>query len=73
MSVGLKIFAVQDSISERVVRALTLELKAKERERLTKRDTESLEAYEAQWFCQLKVEPMQMQMVSVASGGFRRC
>jgi TolB-like protein/DNA-binding winged helix-turn-helix (wHTH) protein/Tfp pilus assembly protein PilF len=42
-----QILTVQDSISERVVRALTIELTGDERERLTKRDTESLEAYEA--------------------------
>jgi TolB-like protein/DNA-binding winged helix-turn-helix (wHTH) protein/Flp pilus assembly protein TadD len=42
-----QIFTVQDSISERVVRALTLELSGRERERLTRRDTENLDAYRA--------------------------
>jgi tetratricopeptide (TPR) repeat protein len=42
-----QIFTVQDSISERVVRALTLELSGRERQRLTRRDTENLDAYRA--------------------------
>ncbi len=41
------IFAVQDSISEQVVKALTLELSREERERMLKRYTESPEAYQA--------------------------
>ncbi len=41
------IFAVQDSISEQVVRALTLKLTGAKRERLRKRYTESTEAYQA--------------------------
>jgi DNA-binding winged helix-turn-helix (wHTH) protein/TolB-like protein/Flp pilus assembly protein TadD len=39
------IFAVQDSISERVAGALTLKLSGAEREQLTKRQTENTEAY----------------------------
>jgi TolB-like protein/DNA-binding winged helix-turn-helix (wHTH) protein/Flp pilus assembly protein TadD len=42
-----QIFGVQDSISERVVHALTLELTGRERERLTRHDTQNLEAYQA--------------------------
>jgi TolB-like protein/DNA-binding winged helix-turn-helix (wHTH) protein len=42
-----QIFTMQDSISARVVRALTLQLTGRERERLTKRDTENLDAYRA--------------------------
>ena len=38
---------MQDSISQRVVQALTLELTGQERQRLTRRDTENLEAYRA--------------------------
>lgn len=41
------IFAVQDSISEQVVKALTLQLSREERERMLKRYTESAEAYQA--------------------------
>jgi TolB-like protein/Flp pilus assembly protein TadD len=41
------IFAVQDSISEQVARALTLKLTGAKRERLRKRYTESAEAYQA--------------------------
>ncbi len=41
------IFALQDSISERVARALTLQLTGKEMERLAKRYTENTEAYRA--------------------------
>ncbi|MGH9841676.1 MAG: winged helix-turn-helix domain-containing protein, partial [Blastocatellia bacterium] len=41
------IFAVQDSISEQVSRALTLRLSGEERERLTRRETDSAEAYQA--------------------------
>jgi TolB-like protein/Flp pilus assembly protein TadD len=41
------IFAVQDSISEQVTRALTLKLTGAKRERLRKRYTESTEAYHA--------------------------
>lgn len=40
------IFAVQDAISERVVRALALRLSSEEKRRLTKRDTENTEAYQ---------------------------
>ncbi|MBA3438243.1 MAG: PD40 domain-containing protein, partial [Pyrinomonadaceae bacterium] len=40
------IFALQNSISERVARALSLELTTDERERLVKRHTENAEAYE---------------------------
>ncbi|MBA3512916.1 MAG: protein kinase, partial [Pyrinomonadaceae bacterium] len=40
------VFAVQDSISERVAGALELELTGKERELLTKRYTENAEAYQ---------------------------
>ncbi|MGH9426819.1 MAG: TPR end-of-group domain-containing protein, partial [Terriglobia bacterium] len=41
------IFAVQDSISERVAQALTLELTGEEKKRLMKRYTENTEAYQA--------------------------
>lgn len=41
-----QIFAVQDSISERVVSALALTLAGVERQRLTKHHTENTEAYE---------------------------
>jgi len=41
------IFAMQDSISEQVVKALTLQLSREERERMMKRYTESAEAYQA--------------------------
>jgi TolB-like protein/Flp pilus assembly protein TadD len=41
------IFAVEDSISERVAAALALKLTGEERERLTKRHTENIEAYQA--------------------------
>ena len=41
------IFAVQDSISEQVVKALTLQLSREERERMLKRYTQSAEAYQA--------------------------
>jgi tetratricopeptide (TPR) repeat protein len=41
------IFAVQDSISEQVVSALTLQLSREERERMLKRYTENPEAYQA--------------------------
>ncbi|HKO98917.1 MAG TPA: winged helix-turn-helix domain-containing protein [Pyrinomonadaceae bacterium] len=41
------IFRVQDSISEQVVKALTVELSREERNRMLKRYTESPEAYEA--------------------------
>jgi len=40
------IFAVQDAISEKVAKALALELSGEERKRLTKRYTENAEAYE---------------------------
>ncbi len=40
------IFAVQDSISERVAAALVPRLSGEERRRLTKHDTENLEAYQ---------------------------
>ena len=40
------IFALQDAISERVVRALALELSSEDRTRLTKHHTENTEAYE---------------------------
>jgi serine/threonine-protein kinase len=40
------IFPVQDSISERVAAALTLQLSGEEKQRLTKRYTENAEAYE---------------------------
>ncbi|HET6893371.1 MAG TPA: winged helix-turn-helix domain-containing protein [Pyrinomonadaceae bacterium] len=40
------IFAVQDSISQRVVTALAVTLTGEERKLLTKRDTESTEAYQ---------------------------
>lgn len=40
------IFGVQDSISERVTKALTLELSGEERARLTKRYTDDPEAYQ---------------------------
>jgi DNA-binding winged helix-turn-helix (wHTH) protein/TolB-like protein len=40
------IFAVQDSISEQVTRALTLRLSSDEQKRLTNRYTESVEAYQ---------------------------
>ncbi len=40
------IFALQDTISERVVRALALELSSEEKTGLTKHDTESNEAYQ---------------------------
>lgn len=40
------IFAVQDSISERVAEALTLPLSGNDRKRLTKRYTENAEAYQ---------------------------
>lgn len=40
------IFAVQDSISERVAAALTVRLAGAERERLTKHHTENVEAYQ---------------------------
>ncbi|MCI0621569.1 MAG: winged helix-turn-helix domain-containing protein [Acidobacteria bacterium] len=43
----LNIFAVQDSVSEQVARALTLQLTAEEKRQLTKRYTESTEAYQA--------------------------
>jgi adenylate cyclase len=41
------VFGVQDAISERVVQALTIELTGPERQRLTRRGTESVEAYRA--------------------------
>lgn len=41
------IFAVQDSISEQVGRALALKLSSEERKRLTRRETDSAEAYQA--------------------------
>ncbi|HMC23349.1 MAG TPA: tetratricopeptide repeat protein, partial [Thermoanaerobaculia bacterium] len=41
------IFAVQDSISEQVAKALALKLTSHERRRMQKRDTENVEAYEA--------------------------
>jgi DNA-binding winged helix-turn-helix (wHTH) protein/TolB-like protein len=41
------IFAMQDSISEQVVKALTLQLSREERERMLKRYTESTDAYQA--------------------------
>jgi DNA-binding winged helix-turn-helix (wHTH) protein/TolB-like protein len=41
------IFAMQDSISEQVVSALTLQLSREERERMLKRYTESTDAYQA--------------------------
>jgi eukaryotic-like serine/threonine-protein kinase len=41
------IFVVQDSISSQMARALTLELSAEERRRLTEPDTENAEAYAA--------------------------
>jgi TolB-like protein/DNA-binding winged helix-turn-helix (wHTH) protein/Tfp pilus assembly protein PilF len=41
------IFAMQDSISDQVVKALTLELSREERERMRKRYTENTEAYQA--------------------------
>lgn len=40
------IFAVQDSISQKVLSALTLKLTGKAQKRLTKRDTENVEAYQ---------------------------
>jgi len=40
------IFAVQDSISERVAGALTMKLAGEEKMRLTKRDTENTQAYQ---------------------------
>jgi TolB-like protein/Flp pilus assembly protein TadD len=40
------IFAVQDSISNKVLSALTLKLSGEEQKRLTKRDTENVEAYQ---------------------------
>lgn len=40
------IFAVQDSISQKVLSALTLKLTGEARKRLTKRDTENVEAYQ---------------------------
>jgi DNA-binding winged helix-turn-helix (wHTH) protein/tetratricopeptide (TPR) repeat protein len=40
------IFALQDAISERVVRALALELSSEDRTRLTKHHTENTEAYD---------------------------
>jgi TolB-like protein/Tfp pilus assembly protein PilF len=40
------IFALQDSISEKVVAALALRLSSEEKKQLTKRDTESTEAYQ---------------------------
>jgi len=40
------IFAVQDSISERVLTALTLKLSGDEQKRVTKRYTENIEAYQ---------------------------
>ncbi len=42
----MDIFAVQDSISERVVKALALELTGEERKHLAKRYTENSEAYQ---------------------------
>lgn len=41
------IFTVQDRVSEQVVRALALELSSEEQKRLTRRQTESVEAYQA--------------------------
>jgi DNA-binding winged helix-turn-helix (wHTH) protein/Tfp pilus assembly protein PilF len=41
------IFAVQDSISEQVGQALTLRLSGEERQRLTRRETDSPEAYQS--------------------------
>jgi DNA-binding winged helix-turn-helix (wHTH) protein/tetratricopeptide (TPR) repeat protein len=41
------VFAVQDRIAEQVARALDLQLGAGERERLTRRHTEDVEAYQA--------------------------
>ncbi len=40
------IFAIQDAISEKVAKALALELSGEEKKRLTKRYTENAEAYE---------------------------
>jgi DNA-binding winged helix-turn-helix (wHTH) protein/TolB-like protein len=40
-------FAAQDSISERIIRMLSLELTGEEKKRLAKRHTESAEAYQA--------------------------
>ncbi|MDQ3748575.1 MAG: winged helix-turn-helix domain-containing protein [Acidobacteriota bacterium] len=40
------IFTVQDSISQKVLSALTLKLSGEEQKRLTKRDTENVEAYQ---------------------------
>ncbi len=39
------VFAVQDAISQKVADALALQLSGEEKKRLTKRDTENLEAY----------------------------
>jgi TolB-like protein len=41
------IFAVQDTISQRVLRGLLVELKPEEQKRLNRRGTESIEAYQA--------------------------
>jgi len=41
------IFAVQDSISEQVTRAMLVKLNGEERERLKNRETENIEAYQA--------------------------
>lgn len=43
----INIFALEDSISEQVTRALMLELTVEEKRRLMKRHTESAEAYQA--------------------------
>ena len=45
--VSTDLFALQDSISEEVARALMLKLTGQEKERLTKRHTGSIEAYQA--------------------------
>ncbi len=45
--VSTDLFKLQDSISEEVAGALMLKLTGRERERLTKRHTESIEAYQA--------------------------
>lgn len=68
----VEIFAVQDSISDRIVRALALELTPDEKERLERSSTTSLEAYRAYSIGRLHMSRLRGDEIDKAIGHFKR-
>jgi DNA-binding winged helix-turn-helix (wHTH) protein/TolB-like protein/Tfp pilus assembly protein PilF len=66
------IFAMQDSISEQVVRALTLQLSREERERMLKRYTQSVEAYQAYLKGRFFLDKRSVESIKKAMDYFRQ-